>query len=109
MNSGFMTAAGPRDRASSLRACCRLGGASLVGGVEAIGRPGHVLLRKTAGSHRLCVTWVSRKRQKGLWAATPFACATYQFRNSNRTQVERRHVEWITTGSVLRWVRKVLR
>ena len=87
MNSGFMTAAGPRDRASSLRACCRLGGASLVEASKRSAALRRGSREKAAGFHRLCVTWVSRRRQKELSAVIPFACATYQFRNSNCTQL----------------------
>jgi hypothetical protein len=61
---------------------------------------------KAAGSHRLCITWVSRRRRKELWATTPFACATYQFRNSNRTQLGVDTLNGSFTGSVLRWVGK---
>jgi hypothetical protein len=43
----------PRDRVSSLRVCCRLGAASLVGGVETIGCPG-------AGSRGLNLTIARR-------------------------------------------------
>jgi hypothetical protein len=43
----------PRGCVSSLRACCRLGGASLVGAVKAIGRPG-------AGSRGLNLTIARR-------------------------------------------------
>jgi hypothetical protein len=106
MNLGFMTAAGPRDRASSHRACCRLGGASLVGGVEAIGRPGPGLSRKSGRLPSSLRNVGVAEAPEGTLGGDSLRLCDVSVPQFKSYAVERRHVEWITTGSVLRWVRK---